>query len=224
MPSVGSSESDPGRSQRAEKLLACFQSALNHDLPNQLIGLQGLLQFLEIDEKGQLGKESGELLRRLDASARRALDTIFMMRDLQRLTSKQVANERVRLAEVAPEVLHDIGPLFPEISVESRLKLEQAEVVVGRQPLQRALVQLGRLALSLARGNHGTVEIGCRARANGAEVWITLEETTPAPGMLKGAERRYEFLVARALAESWGGALSQQAGASGPLFMLTIPK
>jgi hypothetical protein len=223
-----SSESNPARAQRADKLLACFQSALNHDLPNQLVALQGLVQLLDFEQKGTLGSDSKELLQRLEASARRALDTIFVMRDLQRLTSNVLAKEKVRLAELAPDVVRDIRSLFPDFAADSRLSLEQNEVDVVRQALHRALVQLGRLALGLARGSRGTIEIGCRARTGKKEVWIRLEEPvlegSKTPGPLKGAEKRYEFLVARELADGWGGTLHQQAGPTGPVFLLAIPE
>src|SRR5262245_37101959 len=93
--------------QRTERLLACIQCALNHDLPNQLVALQGLVQLLEAEEKGRLGSEGMDFLLRLGASARRTLDTVVILRDLHKLTTVPLNMERVSLDALAQALVNE---------------------------------------------------------------------------------------------------------------------
>src|SRR5262245_32158836 len=60
------------RLEQTERLLACFRRAAGHDLPNQLVGLQGLLHVLELEEADRLSADGRAYLQRLVAAARRA--------------------------------------------------------------------------------------------------------------------------------------------------------
>jgi hypothetical protein len=55
-------------------------------------------------------------------------------------------------------------------------------------------------------------------------LWITLDAgpSSASSGILPGAEKRYEFVVARELAASWGGTLTQEEGPTGPRFVLGL--
>jgi hypothetical protein len=57
---------------RLARLLAVLEKALGHDLPNQLIAVQGLARLLEQDHGERLGAEGRDYLGRLAAGAAKA--------------------------------------------------------------------------------------------------------------------------------------------------------
>src|SRR5437899_1008822 len=55
MPGGSEQEATCRRLERLERLLACFQKALGHEMPNQLVAIGGLLRLLELEEGERLG-------------------------------------------------------------------------------------------------------------------------------------------------------------------------
>ena len=45
------------RIEQLERLLGCFQKALGHELPNQLVALQGLARLIEMEQADRLDEE-----------------------------------------------------------------------------------------------------------------------------------------------------------------------
>ncbi len=63
---------DGASADRLAPLLAALQQALGHDLPNQLIAVQGLARLLELEQGERLSAEGRDYLARLAAAAARA--------------------------------------------------------------------------------------------------------------------------------------------------------
>ena len=59
------------RVEQLERLLGCFQKALGHELPNQLVALQGLARLIEMEQADRLDDEGRAHLLRLADLARR---------------------------------------------------------------------------------------------------------------------------------------------------------
>ncbi len=68
-----------GRLDQLEQLRASLQKALGHDLPNQLVAVQGLVKLLELEEGERLTEEGRDYLVRLAAAARRTHETILQL-------------------------------------------------------------------------------------------------------------------------------------------------
>src|SRR5262245_65240084 len=54
-----------------ESLRACLRQALGHELPNQILAVQGLARVLEWEDGGRLSDAGKDYLRRLAAAAER---------------------------------------------------------------------------------------------------------------------------------------------------------
>src|SRR5262245_38427396 len=107
---------DPSLPQRlacAERLLACFQKALGHDLPGRLVALQGLLRLLEAEAGPQLDDETRTYLQRSLAVAGKAALLVRELADLGRAARDAATAAEVPLSEAAEEALVAGKQLFP---------------------------------------------------------------------------------------------------------------
>src|SRR5947209_3364292 len=59
------------RLEQVERLLACFQKAVGHELPNELVAIRGLVQVLEMEEEERLDAAGRDYLHRLAAASDR---------------------------------------------------------------------------------------------------------------------------------------------------------
>src|SRR6266498_4158245 len=77
---------DPARAlARAERLLACFQQAVGHELPNLLVALQGTARLLEQDAGDRLDAETRSGLVRLGNLAARVHEVVAALAEVGRL-------------------------------------------------------------------------------------------------------------------------------------------
>src|SRR5689334_5074425 len=90
----------PAAAQR--RLLACYQEALGHQLPNHLVALQGLARLLEEAEAGRLGPEGRTYLGRLAALARQVDDTVRALAEVGRVC-RDACGGPTDVADVAHE-------------------------------------------------------------------------------------------------------------------------
>src|SRR2546428_14173599 len=86
-----------------ERLLDGLQHLLGHELPNQLIALQGLLRLFAFDEDDRLTPAAREYLQRLAGVAQRIQTIIQGMVELCRLRHPVEASENFLFADVAGE-------------------------------------------------------------------------------------------------------------------------
>ena len=68
-----------------ERLLACLQKATGHELPNELVAMQGLVQLVQMEEGDHLGPESKDYLRRLVSRLRQTLELVRALAEAVRL-------------------------------------------------------------------------------------------------------------------------------------------
>src|SRR5688500_10101431 len=66
-------------------LLEILRKSLAHDLPNQLVALQGLARVLEMEEGDRLGPDGKDYLRRMAAGAQRAHANIRSLAEMVKL-------------------------------------------------------------------------------------------------------------------------------------------
>src|SRR4051794_22693881 len=87
--------------QRLEALVGCMQTFVAHELPNALVGLQGIAQLLL--NQGDCGEESRPLLERLAALAQKADRTSRRVAEIGRLLREPPCGPPVGLTEVVRE-------------------------------------------------------------------------------------------------------------------------
>src|SRR5262245_60700475 len=92
-----------------ERLLACYQQALGHELPNQLVALQGLARLVEADAGERLDEEGRACLVRLADMARRAHAFVAELADVGRTVRKAEAPAEVSLEELCREAAAEVN-------------------------------------------------------------------------------------------------------------------
>src|SRR5712691_8274059 len=74
----------PMQTSTQERLFACYQQALGHDLPNKLVALQGLARLLDQELGGQLSGVAAECLQRVVGLTRQVHEQISALAELGR--------------------------------------------------------------------------------------------------------------------------------------------
>jgi hypothetical protein len=217
---------------RFQRLFAACQRGLNHDLTNQLVALQGLLQLLEMDEFDRLTPTGQEYLKRLKSVGQRTLSLARTLRDLTRVVEPATRPEVVHLPTLVDEILDTMVPPPARKAVwdEPRV-LAPPEAI--RQALGIVLALLVELHcrpvpffLFAARQCDGMVECSVSpSPANGTSTPLN-PQAKPVPTPLPNPDvwhDKLECLLLRELAESWGGAASWRWQQSHATVVLTIP-
>ncbi len=155
-----------------ERRWRAIQKVVNHDLSNQLIAVQGLVQLLAMEEMEQLRPESREVLRRLQASSARAVEMVHLLKALAKAGEAPERPELVLLDDLAAEAGAEVKQRFPEVVVEQQFAAGLDRVLAGPRALHQALVQLLRLAILAAGTEKTTVSISAKESPHGLELWV----------------------------------------------------
>src|SRR5947209_2331068 len=89
---------------RADRLLRRMHPVFSHDLPNQVVALQSLLQMLEMEEADRLGAEGREYLGRLHRVGRKISGLARFLKEVGRLHGYQRRLDMVSLAVLVRDV------------------------------------------------------------------------------------------------------------------------
>jgi signal transduction histidine kinase len=217
----------PAAPAAAAALLACFQEALGHQLPNRLVAIQGLAQLLEADAGARLGEEDRENLGRLAALAQRTDRLVRGLADIGRLCREARSGDRVNPQEVARAAAAEVSLLYTGPAIGYDFPVALPAVPVSAASLRQVLFQLLRNAVhSGVPARPAQVRVGGRvvgeAGDGAVEVWVA-DDGRGLPDA--PAERLFEpfgrtepaaadeaplglglFLV-RVVVACWGGAL-----------------
>jgi len=219
VPSVADDVSSP-LLERAQRRLQSVGKILNHDFPNQLVAIQGLVQLLAVEESGRLSSEGQEYVRRLGRAATRALDMAQGLKVLSRLGTTVEPPERILLKDLAGEAAAEIKNSAPGSGVHCDFPASPVELSASRRPLYQALVELIRLTMSLT----GVVSVRLGSERTAAGVTFTLAAAGGPTVAVKVLDGRLEYLLARELVEIAGGTLhlGEDPG-RGALFSILVP-
>ena len=89
---------------RSDRILGCMHRVVSHDLPNQLVAIQGLLQLFLLEEADRLSTDGREYLGRLQSAAGRAGELVRFLKELGRVNSHALKVETFALADLLGEV------------------------------------------------------------------------------------------------------------------------
>jgi two-component system OmpR family sensor kinase len=222
------------RAEQVEKLLDCFQKALGHELPNQLVALQGLARLLEAEKGSQLDEEGRACLDRVASLAQRVGQLVRALADLDRLCRDPEPATAVSLAEAAGEAVAEVKVLYPGSLIEYHLQDRMPVVTLPRRALHQVLLQLLRNAAQAAVPSRPLrIDVGARTRSDGVVLWVAddgrgLTEMQmrqlfePFAGSAGGMGLGL-FLV-RQLVAAWGGAVCVYSEpGQGARFRVLIP-
>jgi signal transduction histidine kinase len=211
----------------AERLLGCYQHALGHDLPNQLVAIQGLARLVQQEAGESLGPDTAALLDRLADQARRAHALAAALADVGRACRMAEPPAPVALGELCREAAAEANWLCPD----GGLRYDETQPLPTlRLPPVAARRVFVELCLHAARrapeGRPVRVEVGAEAGACGTVVRV--RDDGPAPP-LPWPEQAFEppslgLFLARQLVEGWGGSLrAEAANGAGCTFLVTLP-
>src|SRR5260370_40865898 len=106
---------------RADRLLRKMHPVLSHDLPNQMVALQSLLQMLERDRADQTMPQDQETVQRLHRVAGKTSTMVRFLRELGRLNTYQCNTEEVPLAGLIREIKVELHEHVAACSRECQL-------------------------------------------------------------------------------------------------------
>jgi len=250
IPPVPVRPDDPVRSlARAERLLACYQQAVGHELPNQLVALQGTARMVAQDAGDRLDAETRAGLIRVAELARRVHDFVAVLADVGRTCRRVEPPQAVALEEVCREAAAEAGWLFPRPALRYDMLQPMPRVVLPPGAARRVFVELFLHAARRVMPEQAVrVEVSTVTTPAGTEVRV--HDDGPSWGRFLtclGEERQvrnlpheeqafdpfatpadqgpsFGLFLARQLVESWGGALRLASeGGTGCLAIVTIP-
>jgi signal transduction histidine kinase len=235
-------EQDPTRRrlQRLERLLACFQKALGHELPNQLIAIGGLLRLLELEEVQRLGPEGQDYLARVNAAVQKLQVLGTTLANLARLartpdlpTAEQVEAALGTLGQAVEETVIEVKQLFPGRVIEYHISTSAHSLTVSRPDLRTVLRQLLSHAVQRS-GSERPLRVEIDARPGPAALELTLtddgpelpveRQTTLFEPFPSGGQDNLGLFLVQQIVDGWGGsiALSSRPG-QGSTFTIRIP-
>jgi light-regulated signal transduction histidine kinase (bacteriophytochrome) len=192
-PTHSSAEADPGEA-RAERLLRGMYKVCSHDLPNQMVVLQSLLQMLQMEELDRLSPDGQEYVTRLSSAALRAGALVRFLKEMGRLYGYQPQFEEVSLTALARELRAELNQLCPGQGLEYEWHWHVPTVRADYRPFYQSL-------LGLLQGRVETAGAVCRigARSQVIESGVELDfQVTPATPVGRTArEQRPEVVLAR---------------------------
>jgi len=159
-------------SERLGCLLACFQAFVGHELPNALVGIQGLARLLAADD---LPQEARALLERLAALAQKAHLCSRRLAEIGRLLREPSFGPPVELAEALREAVAEVNARRPAAPLELAMPASLPSLPLSRDLLHAVLVQL--LANAAQAGEPGrTCPLHVAVSPEGGGVWLELSD------------------------------------------------
>jgi signal transduction histidine kinase len=206
--------------EAAERLQACWQQALGHELPNQMVAILGLARVLEETQAAVLDAEGRACLERLTAAAQRSGRLLNTLAEIGRLCRDARGVERVSLPDVAREAAAEVHLLCNQAVIEYDFQADLLPLAVSRHALHQVLVHLLRNAAQAAVPSRALrIQVGGRCHQAGVEFWVAdngsgltgarldkIFEPFSHSGGSAGGQGLGLFLV-RQLAAAWHGAL-----------------
>ncbi len=213
---------------RLARLLTVLQKALGHELPNQLVAVQGLTRLLELEEGERLGAEGRGYLGRVAAGAAKAQALVSALAEVARLGRPVAPAEAVDLAEVVAEAVAEAKQLAAGRPAEYHVTIPALLLSAPRPALCKVLVLLLRRVGTAA----AHVAVSARPAAEGAEIRVAGDGRAVPPEQAAQLFEPFtgpgghglDLFLARELAEGWGGALRVESlGGARTVFVVTCP-
>jgi len=217
---VNSPEAPEPPEARAERLLRGMQKVINHDLPNQMVVVQSLLQLLQMEELDRLSPDGREYVERLTSVARKAAGMVRFLKEMGRLQRYEPQLEDVTLAALARELRAELNQLCPDRVLEYQWDWQVPSVRADYRPLSQALI-------ALLQGYAEGADASCVIQGTSRDMppWVELEFRVLPAALRDGraGEQRLEVLLAREWLAAWGAELTLDPDVAGR-FSVRVPR
>ena len=191
---------------RSDRLLRGMHKVFSHDLPNQMVALQSLLQLLHAEEAEHLGAEGQEYVRRLQNVAQRACEQVRFLKEMGRMKAYMAKSETISLATLARELQGELQQKHAHQHFEFAWLWSVPTIVGDVRTILLALSELfagflhpqGKWCrLSAHSGRHGdAIELAFHLdQVHGANADDAL--TTALPWTAQNLDQRMEIILAR---------------------------
>lgn len=209
---------DPGET-RAARLLRGMHKVFSHDLPNQMVVLQSLLQLLQMEESERLSADGREYVERLGSAARKTAGMVRFLKEMGRLHSYQPQFEEVPLVALARELRAELNQLYPGRTLEYTWDWKLPGVRLDYRPFLQAVLELLQLRVEAAGG------AACQVlgMARDQPPWVVLDfRVQPVPARAN-LDQRLEIVLAREWLASGGAELILNPEEAGR-FSILVPR
>jgi K+-sensing histidine kinase KdpD len=190
-------------SSRAERLLQKMHRVFSHDLPNQIVVLQRLVQMLERDETGRLSDAGRDYLGRLGQAANKTAGLVGFLREVGRLHGYERHVENVSLASVIRQVTVELHEALPEAPVQCELAGDVQAINADPRLLTRALVELTRCLLERSPDTAGRLRLLTQRGANAIELRGELSWAGRVRSPRTTLDQRLELVLAQECLAAW---------------------
>jgi signal transduction histidine kinase len=202
--------------ESSDQLLACYQQALGHELPNLLVSLQGLARLLAEEQGTRLDPEGRALVDRLAELARRADTLARTTAAVGRACRQSGEYGPVSLTDAAREALAEVNLLSTGQGVEYDVADDLPVLTVSRAALHQLFVQVfanaaragvaSRPLKVIVSARRSPVGVELRIADNGRGIPAEYRQRLTEPFRTGNGLGLGLFLV-RQLVAGWGGAL-----------------
>jgi hypothetical protein len=196
---------------RADRLLAKMHRVLSHDLPNQIVALQSLVQLLEMEQADRLTDDGRDCLERVQRVARKTSGLARFLRELARLNTGSPRVVPVVLGALEREIRLELHQQIPTGTMQCCVTGDSEPFPAEPRRLVLAIVEIVR---GLANGDApaGTLmltgrSVGAARELHGELIWVAGPITESAASRPSPNERLGIILAGEILA-SFGARLT----------------
>ena len=150
---------NPDAGLRAQRLLEAMHPVCSHDLPNQAVALQSLLQLFAWDEADQLSPQGREYFERLQSIAAKTTVFVRFLKELARLQRLTPHPEKLPAGQIMHEVRTEAERMFPAQTWTWKCDWHEEPVTVDRRLVHHGLLHLLRSVVLGGGGAAATVEM-----------------------------------------------------------------
>ena len=211
---------------RSDRLLRGMHKVFSHDLPNQMVVLQSLLQLLGEEESAALSDDGREYVRRLQNATKHAGEQVRFLKEMGRLNAFTGKSEAISLKSLAREFQGELQHRHVDKRFAFDWRWSVPTIFGNSRAFSRALLEL------LGAFLHPQTQ-ACRVSASSErkgdtiELALRLEATPPAVlllGNLQMLEQRMEIILAREWLALGGARLEMALPADGGMcFSILVP-
>ena len=194
-------------STRSDDILRGIHKVVTHDLPNQIIAVQGLLQLFDMEQAEGLPPDGREFLKRIQQAVGRIGEQARFLKEMDRIARHIPQVERVTLAEVMGELQAILRQQRPRSVLAFESEWRVAQIPMDRKAFVQGMRELFSWLLDHVE-NPVHIRTASDLVGDGVEFSAVLSRLTrPGVAALASLPTRPEFVLAREWLAVAGAAL-----------------
>ena len=211
---------------RSDRLLQGMHKVFSHDLPNQMVVLQSLLQLLGEEEAATLSDDGREYVRRLQNATKLASAQVRFLKEMGRLNAFTGKSEAISLSALARELQGELQTRHVDKRFVFDWRWSVPTIVGNPRAFSQALLELIGTFL---HPHTKACQVSASSAPNGDTIVLAFRlQATPqalaSPGKLPNFDERMEIILAREWLALGGALLEMTVPADGGMcFSILVP-